>query len=263
MKTGNNTKLIQAEALRNARQSNEPFEGYAKRSPGEPWHDGQTAPISPELSERLSTQNIDGQIQIGQNHEATFPATQDGHSQPAQYFSGGEQQPKPAPTCETPGCVKAASNILKEIDEAVDPCDNFYEFACGKYIREAMIPEDKTSLDPYDSLRDLVQEQLRTIINEPPQPNESKPFKLAKNFNLACLNKENIEAQGIKPLADILEAYGGWPVVKGDSWSDATWDWVEVIKKFRRMGLPTALFFLFDINVDLKNSNQRQLYVST
>ncbi|XP_055299905.1 neprilysin-2-like isoform X2 [Sitodiplosis mosellana] len=253
------TKLNQAEALRNARQLDQP---YAKTSPDMQWRDGQTAPpSSPELSDRQSTQSIDGQIQIGQNQDASFPSTQDGHSQPAQYVSIGESQPKPAPVCETPGCVKAASNILKQLDEVIDPCDNFYEFACGNYIKETMLPEDKTSVDPFDKVRDLVQEQLRTIINEPPLPNESKPFKLAKNFNLACLNKTNIEAQGTKPLADILESFGGWPVVKGNSWSDATWDWVEVIKKFRRMGLPTAIIFNFDINTDLKNSKQRQLYI--
>lgn len=240
--------MIQAEALRNARQSNEPNGPYTETSPGVQWRDGQSSPHE--------------QIQIGQNQDGSFPATQDGQSQPAQYIGDAELQSKPAPMCATSGCVKAASNILKQLDEVIDPCDNFYEFACGNYIKETMLPEDKTSVDPFDKVRDLVQEQLRTIINEPPQPNESKPFKLAKNFNLACLNKTNIEAQSIKPLADILESFGGWPVVKGDSWSDATWDWIEVIKKFRRMGLPTAIIFTFDINTDLKNTNQRQLYVS-
>lgn len=177
-------------------------------------------------------------------------------------MGGAEATSKPTSMCETPACVKAASTILKQLDETIDPCENFYEFSCGNYIKETMLPEDKTSLDPFESLRDLVQEQLRAIINEPPQPNESKPFKLAKNFNLACLNKTRIESQGIKPLADILESFGGWPVVKGDSWSDATWDWVEVIKKFRLMGLPISIIFTFDINTDLKKSSQRQLYVS-
>lgn len=120
----------------------------------------------------------------------------------------------------------------------------------------------QVTVDSFSAVRDLVQEQLRTIINEPVQANESKPFRLAKYFNSACLNKDVIQERGIKPLADILESYGGWPVVKGDSWSDATFDWVEVIKKFRRMGLDTYIVFSFSVQTDLKNSTRRVMDVS-
>lgn len=54
-----------------------------------------------------------------------------------------EEQPKVVKKCETVGCVKAASTVLKYLDEDVDPCDNFYEFACGNYLRDTVIPEDK------------------------------------------------------------------------------------------------------------------------
>lgn len=118
-------------------------------------------------------------------------------------------------------------------------------------------------VDSFSVVRDLVQDQLKTIINEPPEPNESKPFKLAKNYNLACLNKSIIETRGVKPLTDILEAYGGWPVIKGDLWSEGSWDWFEVIKKFRRMGLETNLLFTFSVTTNLKNSSTRILDVSS
>lgn len=36
--------------------------------------------------------------------------------------------------CMTKGCVKASALILDLLDENVDPCSNFYEFACGKFL---------------------------------------------------------------------------------------------------------------------------------
>lgn len=167
----------------------------------------------------------------------------------------------PAP-CQTPGCVRAAVKVMDTLDENVDPCDNFYEFSCGNYLRNTEIPADKVTIDSFSIVRDIVQDQLKTIINEPPTPYDTKPFRLAKNFNQACLNLSIIADRGEKPLLDILEAYGGWPVVKGDAWFEDGFNWVETLKKFRLMGLETGIVFSFAVSIDLKNSTKRVLDVS-
>lgn len=172
-----------------------------------------------------------------------------------------EELPNPVP-CETPGCVLAASKMLSFIDENLDPCDNFYNFACGSYLATTQVPEDKVTVDAFSNVRDLVQEQLHIILNEPPSPEDSKPFLLAKNFHASCLNQSIIEERGIKPLADILESFGGWPVLKGNLWSEGAFDWVETIKKFRRMGFDTYVIFAFSSETNLKNSSERILVVS-
>lgn len=164
--------------------------------------------------------------------------------------------------CVTHGCIKAAVSVLDSIDDSVDPCDNFFKFACGTYIKNTFIPDDRVTIDSFSVVRDKVQDQLREIINEAEQPNESKPFLLAKRLNKACLNKTIIEQRGIKPLADILESYGGWPVVKGDLWSEDSFNWLDMIKRFRQAGLDTSIIFSFAVVTNLKNSTSRVLDVS-
>jgi len=40
--------------------------------------------------------------------------------------------------CLTPGCVKAAATVLDMIDTEQDPCNDFYDFACGNFIKESV-----------------------------------------------------------------------------------------------------------------------------
>lgn len=151
---------------------------------------------------------------------------------------------------------------MESLDESIDPCDNFYEFACGSFIKNTFIPDDKANVDSFTILTDKLQEQLRQIITEESKPDELRPFTLLKNLNKACLNKTIIEKRGNAPLLDLLNEYGGWPVVKGDEWIEAGWDWVDNIKRFRQAGLDTSIIFTLSVSTDLKNSTTRKIYVS-
>lgn len=98
--------------------------------------------------------------------------------------------------CMTKGCVKASALILDLIDENINPCENFYEFACGKFIRNTFIPDDKIAMMSFVHVQDKVLGQLRLILSERSSGNESKPFTLAKTFNTACMDQETLERRG-------------------------------------------------------------------
>lgn len=38
--------------------------------------------------------------------------------------------------CETASCISAAVDILTPMNHSVDPCDDFYEFACGRFTEK-------------------------------------------------------------------------------------------------------------------------------
>lgn len=91
--------------------------------------------------------------------------------------------------CLTPGCVHAASKMLEQMDSSVEPCDDFYNFACGKFVEDTIIPDDKVSVNAFSVISDKLQEQLRTIITAPIGDNEIEPFKMVKKLYVACMNK--------------------------------------------------------------------------
>lgn len=85
-----------------------------------------------------------------------------------------------------------ASKLLSNMDDTVDPCDDFYDFACGAFVKNTRIPDDKTSVNTFSIITDQLQEQIRSLLDEPITPTEPRPFALAKTLYQACMNRSKL-----------------------------------------------------------------------
>ncbi|XP_046983748.1 neprilysin-2-like [Schistocerca americana] len=163
--------------------------------------------------------------------------------------------------CLTPGCVHAASEVLDYLDPSVDPCEDFYRYACGNYLLTTDIPDDKSSVSTFSAIEDQLHEKLRTAVEEE-EPGAALPrsLQLVHELYSACMNKTLIESRGLAPLQRVLkEELGGWPVVEGDSWDEAGFDWLRSIHRFRRAGHSTDYFLKFSVGTDYRNSTRRSI----
>jgi len=55
--------------------------------------------------------------------------------------------------CMTRQCVTAASTLLQALDDSVDPCNDFYQYACGGWIKANTIPPGESRWDTFGVLR--------------------------------------------------------------------------------------------------------------
>lgn len=97
--------------------------------------------------------------------------------------------------CETAACKEAAAKILSYIDDSVDPCDDWYLYACGNYAKENPIPSGASSiqalsvLDTNNANRSnvaLKEENLKT--------HGSKVVRKVKELFDQCMNKSSNDA---------------------------------------------------------------------
>lgn len=163
----------------------------------------------------------------------------------------------------TEGCVTSAAQLLQSMDESVDPCDDFYQFTCGKFIKDTKIREDETSVNVFSKIRDKVSHQLRTMIEEPIGKDESRIFRLTKMFFQSCMNKTAIEEDGLKTINEMIKNYGGWPIIEGYDWNEYDFSWLNTLYKFRDDGHLVDFFFDTSVGSDMRNTTRRTITVST
>lgn len=82
-----------------------------------------------------------------------------------------------------------AENIRQSMDMSVDPCEDFYSFACGGFISNTMIPKNTLGINSFSIIRELTFEQLREILSEGIYETDIEPFRMAKQFFEDCLDE--------------------------------------------------------------------------
>merc|ERR1712112_285300 len=163
--------------------------------------------------------------------------------------------------CMTEGCVGAANMLLQNMDNTTDPCEDFYEFACGGFQERVVIPDDRSSRDPMAIMRDRLLEQLRAILEADTEEGESRVFTMARDVYKACMDEDKIEEIGFQPLKDMLHKMGGWPVLEGDSWDESSFSWIDTVYTFRQHGYSTNYLINFNVYMDFKNSSWRVINI--
>jgi len=160
--------------------------------------------------------------------------------------------------CFTKGCIQTAADLLDKLDETANPCDDFYQFACGSFIEETVIPDDRTRTSMFSILGDKLDVQVRGLLEGEIKASDPKPFQMAKSVFQSCMDKETIEAAGLDPLKLILKKMGGWPLLE-PVWNEDGYKWYEMTYKFRENGYSVDYLVDFSVTTDLKNSSWRIL----
>ncbi|XP_011689069.1 PREDICTED: membrane metallo-endopeptidase-like 1 [Wasmannia auropunctata] len=159
--------------------------------------------------------------------------------------------------CLSPECIHIASEVIKNMNSNVHPCDDFYKFACGGFLESKIISDDKTSVSMFSIIDDDLKEQLRLSIEQQSPPNELRPFRLVKDLYKACMNKTAIKQRGLTPLLNSLRKLGGWPVLNGRRWNERDFIWKDSVYRFRRLGYSINYFIGFSVYDDWKNNSRR------
>ena len=69
------------------------------------------------------------------------------------------------------------SELLQEMDWTVDPCQDFYQFACGGFLSSTLVPEHKTISGKFWLMADQLNQRLRKVFEAEPTAGEPAIYK--------------------------------------------------------------------------------------
>lgn len=161
--------------------------------------------------------------------------------------------------CVSDGCVMSAASVLANMDKSVNPCDDFYEFACGGFTRDAKVDDDKTSRTTYSAVNDMLVNKVRQMLDDRRPEKHSQHSTLAKRLYGMCMDERKLNDRGTKSLLDLIAAVGGWPVLSGDQWDGAKFRWTDCMYKFRELGL--SIDYLVDLSIKVNHKNTSEYIV--
>ncbi|XP_018016461.1 neprilysin-1-like [Hyalella azteca] len=157
--------------------------------------------------------------------------------------------------CETPECSMAAALIRANMDVTVNPCYDFYTFACGGFLDRHPAPPDWNTFADAGSLLD---ERLTLLLETPAAASDPPPlFMLRRAYN-ACMDTDGMDSLGLAPLWGALQGIGGWPMVD-PAWDPASYSTEASLASLRDLFI-TPMFGMA-ISADVFNTSHFMIYV--
>jgi putative endopeptidase len=149
----------------------------------------------------------------------------------------------------TPGAGFSIDNI----DKSVDPCVDFYQYACGNWIKNSEIPADRPSWQSFSELDESNLQTEKGILEKAAAggPGRSAIDQKIGDLYASCMDEKAVDAKGIAPLKPELDRIAA---VKDKA------AMVDELGRLHMMG--TNALFTFFSNSDLHNADQVIAYIS-
>jgi putative endopeptidase len=141
---------------------------------------------------------------------------------------------------------------IDNIDKAVDPCTDFYQYACGNWLKTKEIPADRPEWDSFSEVQEQNLGVLRDILEKAEKGGAGRDALDQKigDYYGACMDEGAVEAKGIAAIK---------PELDGVAATKNKQELIDAIARIHLIG-PSPLFNFYS-SPDLHDANMVIAYI--
>ena len=158
------------------------------------------------------------------------------------------------------------------MNTTVDPCEDFFQFTCGGYIKKTRLHEDQSGVNTFSTLSSKLEGAVSDLLMEPVSSNDITAVANAKYLYRSCLNEgnlvtgldlvlvlsfhrwnfsftDNIEENGeFKFLRFLTEEFGGWPLLNEYHFNPSVNTTLKNLISLQQIGTNPLFYFYASVN---------------
>ncbi|MGZ4825458.1 MAG: M13 family metallopeptidase [Terriglobales bacterium] len=114
---------------------------------------------------------------------------------------------QPAPPTDESAMPDLERFSPDQVDKALDPCNDFFQYACGKWVKANPIPADQASWGTFNKLAIWNIAAIHNTLEQAAAPSSSRSAadQKAGDHYASCMDEAAINQAGIIPLKPVLD----------------------------------------------------------
>ncbi|XP_059217445.1 neprilysin-21-like [Stomoxys calcitrans] len=146
-------------------------------------------------------------------------------------FDEGEAEIRASPFNETEKQIRLSKSeeIRNFLNETGDPCEDFYNFACGNWRAHNKATEDELKKSVLLNVEKQFNLELKAMLESEDFAAKDTIEEKVRDFYKSCLERPTESEVYHSKLKDIIQEFGKMPLLEKDNWVEKDFDWLTTV----------------------------------